>query len=171
MKDYQEFLKSKSQIGGKSGFKPTFIPDYLFPFQKDLTVWAIEKGKSAIFADTGMGKTPMQLVWAQNIIKHTNKSVLILAPLAVAGQTIREAKKFDIDAKRSYYGEIDEKVRIYVTNYERLHYYDPNNFAGVVCDESSVMKNYEGKRQKIITQFMRTIPYRAWTYGYVVNVF
>ena len=160
MRDYQDFLKSKSQIGGKSGFEPIFIPDYLFPFQKDLTVWAIEKGKSAIFADTGMGKTPIQLVWAQNIIEHTNKSVLILAPLAVAGQTIREAKKFSIDAKRSHYGEIDEKIRIYVTNYERLHYYDPNDFAGVVCDESSVMKNYEGKRQKIITQFMRTVPYR-----------
>lgn len=158
--EYQEFLKSKSQMGGKSGFNPTFIPDWLFPFQRDLTTWAVEKGKGAMFADTGLGKTPMQLVWSQNVIEHTNKSVLVLAPLAVTEQTIREAEKFDIDAKRSRYGELDKKIRIYVTNYERLHYFDPGNFSGVVCDESSVMKNYDGKRQKIITQFMRTVPYR-----------
>lgn len=147
-------------MGNRSGFKPTFIPDWLFPFQKDLTTWATEKGKGAMFADTGLGKTPMQLVWAQNVIEHTNKSVLILAPLAVTEQTIRESKKFSIDAKRSHYGELNKKIRVYVTNYERLHYFDPDNFSGVVCDESSVMKNYDGKRREIITQFMRTIPYR-----------
>ena len=158
--NYQKFLDGKAHTALACGFTPTFMPDFLFPFQRDLVEWALHKGRGAIFADTGLGKTPMQLVWAQNVIEKTNKPVLILTPLAVAGQTIREAQKFDIPASRSYRGELSGAAEIHVTNYERLHYYDPEDFAGVVCDESSVMKNFDGKRQKIISQFMRTRPYR-----------
>ena len=147
MKDiYDSFLDSKSQIGGMSGFEPTNIPEWLFDFQKTLVVWAINKGKCAIFADTGLGKTPMQLVWAQNVIEHTNKPVLILTPLAVGAQTLREAEKFEIEAERSRDGTYKSKG-VVITNYERLHYFTPDDFSGVVCDESSAIKAFDGKRQ------------------------
>jgi hypothetical protein len=157
-KDYNEFLKAKMQDGSLTGFTPVFIPDYLFDFQKFLTEWAIKRGKSAIFADCGMGKTPMQLIWAENIIRHTNKPVLILTPLAVSGQTVREGYKFGIEARRSIDGRHQKTIT--VTNYERLHYFEPDDFAGVVCDESSILKNFDGAYKTQITEFMRRIPYR-----------
>lgn len=160
MNEYHEFLNSKSQLSDNSGFKPTFIPDWLFPFQQDTTTWSIEKGRAGIFADTGLGKTPMQLVWAQNVIEKTNKPVLILTPLAVSGQTLREADKFNIEAYRSREGKVEKGSVIYVTNYERLHYFDSNDFAGVVCDESSILKNFKGSTKASVTKFMRKMPYR-----------
>ncbi len=152
---YEDFLAAKGQLGGMEGFKPLFMPDYLYDFQKALTEWAVEKGKSAIFADCGLGKTPMQLVWAENIIRKTNGNVLIVTPLAVSAQTVREGIKFDIECHRTNDGKIKKGINI--TNYERLHYFDKNDFAGVVCDESSAIKNFDGKRQKIVTQFMLKI--------------
>lgn len=116
---YQEFLNNKSQYGVLSGFEPVFIPDFLFDFQKNIIEWSIRKGRAAIFADCGLGKTPMFLVWAENIIRHTNKNVLIVTPLAVSHQTIREGEKFGIEVKRSDDGQ--SKGKITVTNYERLH--------------------------------------------------
>ena len=159
MAEYDQFLAVKSQIGGQHGFEPRFMPPFLFDFQQVLVDWATRKGRGAIFADTGLGKTPMQLVWAQNVIEHTNKPVLIVTPLAVSAQTVREAEKFKIDCRRSHHGEMNG-CRIYVTNYERLHYFDRENFAGVVCDESSAIKNFKGKRQEVVTEFMRKMPYR-----------
>lgn len=159
IKDYKQFLISKGQLTGKYGFKSIFIPDFLFDFQKSLVDWAIQKGKAAIFADTGLGKTPMQLVWAQNVIQKTNKPVLIVTPLGVSMQTIREAEKFQIDAFRSKDG-IFKGNRVIITNYERLQYFDPDSFSGVVCDESSAIKNMAGKRQKIVIDFTKNIPYR-----------
>ena len=159
IKDYKKFLISKGQLIGKYGFKPLFMPDFLFDFQLALVEWAIEKGKSALFADTGLGKTPMQLVWAQNIVQKTNKPVLIVTPLGVSAQTLREAEKFGIDAIRSKDGTFKGN-RVIVTNYERLHYFDPEMFAGVVCDESSAIKNLAGKRQKIVIDFMKSRQYR-----------
>lgn len=160
---FDEFLESKNQYGAKSGFTPTFIPDWLFDFQKDLTAWEIERGRSACFADCGLGKTPMQLVWAQNVIEHTNKPVLYITPLAVSCQTTQEAKKFDIDAVQSRDGNFTGK-RIIVTNYERLHYFNPDDFGGVTCDESSAIKNFHGKHKAEVTEFMRTVKYRSlWT--------
>lgn len=158
--DYDAFLETKRQIGTYDGFSPLWIPEWLFPFQRDITEWAIQKGRAAIFADTGLGKTPMQLVWAQNVVQHTGKPVLILTPLAVGAQTLREAAKFDIPAYRSREGETDHGAAIYVSNYERLHYFDREQFAGVVCDESSILKNFQGATRKAITQFMRKLPYR-----------
>lgn len=156
--EYQEFLKSKSQLGGQFGFDPVWMPDFLFDFQKHLVEWSILKGRSAIFADCGLGKTPMQLVWAQNIVQHTNKPVLILTPLAVSSQTIREGEKFGIECVKSSDGKVNGKI--VVANYERIHYFNPDDFVGVVCDESSILKNFDGKRKKAITEFLRTRKYR-----------
>lgn len=130
---YEKFIESKSQIGGMSGFAPLWMPDFLFDFQKSLVEWAIRKGKAAIFADCGLGKTPMQLVWAQNIVEKMCKPVLILTPLSVAPQTVREASKFGIECKQSRDGKVAAPIT--VTNYQQLHKFDSNDFSGVVCDE------------------------------------
>lgn len=156
--DYEAFLRDKSQDDEYSGFDPIDLPDCLFDFQKSITDWAIRKGRAAIFADCGLGKTLQQLVWADNIVRKTNRSALILTPLAVSHQTVAEAEKFGIEAKRSSDGKITKGIN--VTNYERLHYFDASDFASVVCDESSILKSFGGVRRNEITQFMRKTPYR-----------
>ena len=117
--EYLEFLKQKTHIGGNFGFSPVFMPDFLFDFQKSIVEWSVNKGRAAIFADCGMGKTAIQLVWAENVARHTNKNVLILAPVAVSQQTVYEAEKFGIECKRSRDGKPAGKITI--TNYEQLH--------------------------------------------------
>ena len=160
--NYEEFIHQKSQLGGEHGFEPAFMPDFLFPFQKSLIEWATRKGRAAIFADCGLGKTPMQLVWAQNVVQKTNKPVLILTPLAVGGQTVKEAAKFGIEAKQSRDGTIASKIT--VTNYEKLHLFKPEDFIGMACDESSIIKHATGATQKAVTRFMLKLPYRSlWT--------
>jgi hypothetical protein len=156
--EYAKFLASKAQIGGMAGFDPLWMPDFLFDFQRHLVDWAIRKGRAAIFADCGLGKTPMQLVWAENVVRKTNKPVLILTPLAVAAQTVREATKFHIEAVQSREGQHGNGI--VVTNYERLHHFNPHDFSGVVCDESSAIKAMDGKRRDEVTEFMRTVKYR-----------
>ena len=156
--NYDEFLHSKTQGGADSGFDPVWMPDFLFDFQREMVEWAIRKGRAAIFADCGLGKTPMGLVWASNVVRKCNKPVLYLTPLAVASQTVREAEKFGIDAIQSREGSC--VGHIIVTNYERLHYFKPDDFAGVVCDESSILKSFAGARKQEITEFMRKVPYR-----------
>jgi hypothetical protein len=158
MSHYQVFLNRKIHSENQSGFAPLFMPDFLFPFQKALATWAIEKGRCAIFADCGLGKTPMQLVWAQNVVEKTGKPVLILTPLSVGAQTIREAEKFGIEAKQSRDGSIPAKIT--VTNYQQLHKYDWQKFGGVVCDESSILKSVDGSIKSQVTEFMRKLPYR-----------
>jgi hypothetical protein len=156
--DYAAFLAAKTHYGADDGFAPLWMPEFLFDFQRDLVEWALLKGRAAIFADCGLGKTPMQLVWAQNIVEKTNGRVLIVTPLAVSAQTLREADKFSIEAARS----IDGTARhgITVTNYERLEHFDADDFAGVVCDESSILKNFDGVTKARVTEFMRMRPYR-----------
>lgn len=156
--NYSEFLDRKSQSGSLDGFKPLWIPDFLFDFQQSMVDWSIRKGKSALFEDCGLGKTPQQLVWAENVVRHTNKAVLILTPLAVSLQTVRESEKFGIDCRRSNDGTVHPNIT--VTNYERLHYFNASNFAGVVCDESSILKSFDGATRKAVTDFMRKVPYR-----------
>jgi len=155
---YEQFLHRKAQDDSFSGFDPIFLPDFLFEFQKALVGWSVRKGKAAIFADCGLGKTPIQLVWAQNIVEKTNANILIVTPLAVGYQTIREAEKFGIECKRSVDGKPTGKIT--VTNYERLQHFSSADFAGAVCDESSILKNFDGKRRAEITEFMRTMKYR-----------
>ena len=158
MKDYGKFLNGKQDLGDACGFPPLEIPEFLFPFQRSLVEWAIRKGRAAIFADCGLGKTPMQLVWADNVVRHTGNPVLILTPLAVAGQTVREADKFGLMAAQSRDGSMT--APIVVTNYEKLKHFSPSDFSGVVCDESSILKNFDGATKAAVTEFMRTIPYR-----------
>jgi len=157
--NYQDFIASKQQVGADHGFGPVWMPSSLFPFQVAIVEWALRKGRAAIFADCGLGKTPMQLTWAENVARVSGGRVLILTPLAVAFQTVREGTKFGIDVEHRRDG-IRAGDRIVVTNYERLHHFKPDDFAGVVCDESSILKNFSGKTRKAITDFMRKRPYR-----------
>ncbi len=158
--EYATFLERKAQTGGDHGFDPAYLPDFLFDFQKHLVTWAVRKGRAALFADTGLGKTAMQLVWAENVVRHTNGRVLILTPLAVGAQTVREADKFGVGPVCVYDSPVRHRCRIEVANYERLHHLDPADYAGVVCDESSVLKNFMGRRRKDVTEFLRTMRFR-----------
>ena len=156
--NYAAFLQQKSQEGADHGFEPTFLPDGLKDFQRSMVEWAVRKGRGAMFEDCGMGKTYQSLAWAQNVAEHTNKPVLILAPLAVAAQTVREGEKFGIEVKRSSDGTIAGDI--VVTNYHRLSEFDSDRFGGVVCDESSILKSFDGALRSEITRFMRKVPYR-----------
>ena len=156
--NYDEFLFDKSQLLSGSGFKPTFLPDCLFDFQAAMCEYAIEKGRAALLEDCGMGKTLQFLVWAQNIVEHTNKNVLVLSPLAVASQTINEAEKFGIEAHKSMTGKVAGKIT--VTNYEKLKHFSWQDYTAVVCDESSRIKNSTAATRMDVTNFMKKIPYR-----------
>lgn len=158
--NYSEFIENKSQSGASNGFEPVFMPDFLFDFQKHLLEWALKKGQSAIFADTGLGKTPIQLALAENVVRKTNKKVLILTPLAVSSQTIKEGEKFGVEVKRSRDGK--SKGSITVTNYQQLHKFDPNDYVCCVCDESSAIKNFTASTKKSVTRFMQKMSYRAF---------
>lgn len=155
---YEEFLYHKTHDHQNYGFEPVFVPDYLFGFQKKLIEWATLKGRGAIFADCGLGKSPMELVWAQNVVEKTNGNVLLLTPLAVGAQMEREAEKFHIEAKRSRDGKIKGKITI--TNYEQLHHFSPGDFEGVICDESGILKSFDGAYKREITIFMRKVKFR-----------
>lgn len=155
---YQSFLNDKLQEGSNSGFKTQWVPDKAFDFQQAMIEWGVEKGRGALFEDCGLGKTLQFLSWAQNVVMHTNKNVLILAPLAVASQTIREGEKFGVEVKRSNDGNPAGKIT--VTNYEKLHMFNWQDFDGVVCDESSRIKNDSAATRMEVTEFLRKIPYR-----------
>ena len=154
---YESFLEKKTQEGADHGFPPTCVPDALFPFQRSLLEWACRKGRAEIMADCGMGKTPIQLAWAENMARATDKPVLVLTPLAVAPQTVREGVKFGVEVTRSTDGK---PHRITVTNYERLAHFSPSDFGAVACDEASILKSFDGVRRQEITDFMRKVPYR-----------
>jgi hypothetical protein len=155
---YDLFLEGKAQLGGQHGFAPINMPSQLFPFQEQLVEWSLHKGRDAILADCGLGKTPMQLTWADNVLRHTNKPVMVMTPLAVGSQTVREGAKFGIDCHKSSSGMVHKGINI--VNYERLHHYNPNDFAGAVCDESSILKSFDGARRLEITEFMKKMKYR-----------
>lgn len=158
--NYATFLDRKTHLADGGGFAPTWMPDCLFPFQRHLTEWAIRRGRAALFADCGLGKSAMELVWAENVVRHTNRPVLLLTPLAVGRQMVSEGDKFGVAAIRSEDGRIPLDARVVVANYERLHHFTPGDFAGVVCDESSILKSYSGKTQKAVTRFLTKLPYR-----------
>ena len=160
MNDYKEFLKNKSHLLGSFGFEPTFMPDIAFDFQREIITRAVRKGRIAVFADTGLGKTLIQLSIAQNIVEHTNGKVLILTPLAVAFQFIKEAHKIGID-DIEYSKDGKHSKKIVVCNYERLHLLDCNDFQGMVLDESSILKNFKGAIKSQVTSFIKKIKYRV----------
>lgn len=156
---YQDFILSKTHLEGSYGIKAKFIPDNMFDFQKYVSEHAVEKGRCACFLDTGLGKTIIELVTAYNYVLHSNKPVLIMTPLAVAFQFIKEAEKFGInDVEYSRDGKFTKKIII--CNYERLHYFNPVDFDCVICDESSILKNFEGAIKNNVTSFLKKMKYR-----------
>jgi DNA modification methylase len=156
---YNEFIKGKKHVAKAAGFKPHGMSPMLYPFQAKITEWATRRGRSAVFADCGLGKTPIQLVWAQQVVRHTKMAVLVVAPLAVSVQTIREGDKFDITVNPCR-SQADVLPGINITNYEMVHHFDPDLFTGIVLDESSILKSYSGKYRQELTEFAKDIPYR-----------
>jgi hypothetical protein len=159
MEDYVQFIERKKHSIGDFGFEANFIPDMAFDFQRFIIEKSVRKGRIAVFADTGLGKTLIQLSIAKNIIQHTNKRVLILTPLAVAFQFILEAEKLGID-DIEYSKDGKHTKKIVLCNYERLHYFNSEDFIGVILDESSILKNFDGATKWAVTKFMKKMPYR-----------
>lgn len=156
MKSYQDFLANKFISDIETGLEKTpKLNQKLFGFQKDIVSWALRRGRAAIFADCGMGKTPMQLEWA----RHVPGNVLILAPLAVSEQTVSEGKKFDVEVK---YARSQKEVegKITITNYEMLHHFESQFFNAVVLDESSILKSYTGKFRNLIIESFAKTPFK-----------
>lgn len=153
---YESFLQQKRKTHIHSGFEVTDLPDTLFPFQKFVVTKALKAGKFAIFSGCGTGKTLMQEVWASEVSKHTGQPVLILAPLAVSGQTIQEGNKFHIEVIK-YNGS---EAAIQIINYEQLENINVDLFGGVVLDESSIIKNYMGAYRNMIIEKFRHTKYK-----------
>jgi hypothetical protein len=157
---YQSFLKSKAITAPAVGFEPCedLLPSQLFDFQRDCVKWASRRGRAALFEDCGLGKTPQQLAWADQVSAQDH-NVLILAPLCVTQQTVKEGQKFGITVHPCN-EQADVQCGINITNYEKLHRFVPEAFGGIVLDESSILKSYDGKtRTQIIESFVRT-PYK-----------
>ena len=159
---YLDFINSKRHLSGDFGFEPVFMPIMAFDFQQHIIEKAIRKGRIGVFADTGLGKTLISLSIAQNVVQKTNGRVLILTPLAVAFQFVDEAEKIGID-DIEYSKDGKHSKKIVVCNYERLHHFDPADFEGIVLDESSILKNFQGKIKNQITSFIKKIKYRFLT--------
>lgn len=157
--DYQEFLSAKKHSSINYGIETSFLPDAMFDYQKYVAEYAIKKGRCAVFLDTGLGKTLIELTIAKNYIHHTNKPVLIITPLAVAFQFIKEAEKFGID-DIEYSKDGKYKAKIVVCNYERLEHFNYLDFDCVLLDESSILKNFNGAIKAQITTFLKKVKYR-----------
>ena len=160
--EYQAFLATKSRRFAGAGFAcdEAVLPTAMFEWQKKIVVWACRKGRCAIWADTGLGKTIMQLAWADQVVRQTGKPVLILTPLAVSAQTVQEAKKFGIYAGLVTETDDFDHAMIGVTNYHKLHRFDASIFGGVVLDESSILKSFQGKTKTLLTETFAGTPYR-----------
>lgn len=157
--NYDDFLKQKQVRYEPVGFDCEPENKFLFDFQKDITKWSLKKGKSALFLDTGLGKTLCQLAWADEICKKTKGTVLILAPLAVSKQTIQEGKKFGIDVNLCR-TQSDVENGINITNYEMIHHFEPDKFIGIVLDESSIIKSFTGKTTQELNDLFIDTPYK-----------
>ena len=157
---YEQFIRSKTQHSGGDGFKPSNLPVWMYDYQSALTEWACNQGRSAVFADCGMGKTAIELAFGEQVVKRSNKPVLLATPIAVGAQMIEEAAKFGIEAKRSRDGKCDGTPCVWITNYEQLHKFDPLMFGGFIGDESSCIKDAKTERKHVVTEFMRRIRYR-----------
>lgn len=158
--EYEDFVASKMAPDPRTGFEPDEpLPPALFEYQSDVVKWALRRGRAAIFAGTGLGKTFMQLAWAHAVSSHAGCRVLILAPLAVATQTAREAHAFGIDGVE-YMRADDRSTRIVITNYEMLAHFDVSQFGGVVLDESSIIKHHDSKTRRAVIESFAEMPYR-----------
>lgn len=161
MTTYDDFLAAKRIQSSPVGFEieRDATNPALFPFQSDIVRWAVKRGRAALLCDCGLGKTAMQLDWARLVHEHTGGNIMILAPLAVAAQTAREGEKFGIPVTVCR-EQADVQPGISITNYERLHRFDPAAFVGIVLDESSILKGFDGKTRKLIGDFASGIHYR-----------
>ena len=157
--EYRDFIRAKASTQVASGFDPVAIAPHLFDFQRAIVEWACKRGRAAIFADTGLGKTAMQAEWARQVAGFTGGRVLILAPLCVAQQTVDEEARFGTSIKYCR-DESQTEGEIIITNYEMVDHFDIASYAGVVLDESSILKSHDSKtRAKIIAMF-RDTPYK-----------
>lgn len=157
---YEDFVASKRRSEVATGHNPSELNEHLFDFQHAIVTWAVRRGRSAIFADTGLGKTLMQLSWADEIASHTGGMVLILAPLAVSEQTIEQGSTFGIDVRRVPNGGTPDAPGVWITNYERMDAIDFASLHGLVLDESSILKAHDGKTRQRIIDAAQGIPYR-----------
>lgn len=158
--DYEEFVASKRRAEVPTGHKPGDLNENLFDFQHAIVSWAVRRGRAAVFADTGLGKTLMQLSWADEVASHTGGMVLILAPLAVSEQTIEQGSTFGIEVRRVPNGGTPNGPGVWITNYERMDAIDFSELHGLVLDESSILKAHDGKTRQRIIDAAQGIPYR-----------
>jgi len=159
---YADFIKNKTHTTGNFGFEPIWMPESAFDFQQHIITKALRKGRIGVFADTGLGKTLISITLAENIIRKTNKRVLILTPLAVAFQFINEAERIGVDdIEHSKDGKFTKNI--VVCNYERLHLLNPDDFVCVILDESGILKNFAGKTRDAIVAFIKRVPYRFFS--------
>ena len=158
--DYDKFITSKRHVVASSGFEPFNITVPLFQWQRKILEWAVRRGRCALFEDCGLGKTPQQLEWAWQAVRKTDAPVLIMAPLAVSAQTVREGAKFGIPVSVANSAEDIGQNGIYITNYEKLDKFDTSVFSGVVLDESSILKSFTGKLRQELTAAFKETPYR-----------
>lgn len=160
--NYREFIAGKRRAADRQGFEPFNLSGHLFDWQRHVVAWACRRGRAALFEDCGLGKTLQQLEWARQVLHHCGQNVIILAPLAVAGQTVREAHRFGIPCEYAPTPDEWSGCPIVVTNYERLKHWRGRlgNFAGVVLDESSILKSFMGQTRNMLTQTFRDMPYR-----------
>ena len=160
MTPYEDFLARKAITDPMTGLTDIpELPDCLFPHQRDIVQWALRRGRAALFAGTGLGKSLMELAWAQAIHRETGKDILHLAPLAVSNQMAREAEKFGIDA-RVVAMQSDCGPGTNITNYQKLDHFDLSRFGGVILDESSILKNTDGHYRTKLIEACQQIPFR-----------
>ena len=157
--DYDNFIAAKRRSEKPTGHNPGPLNENLFDFQHAVVSWAIRRGRAAIFADTGLGKTLMQLAWASEVASHTGHPVVILAPLAVSEQTIEQGLTFGIDVEK-HPGSDVFGPKVYITNYEQMAKVDFSSLAGIVLDESSILKSHDGKTRTALIESCQGIPYR-----------
>lgn len=160
MNSYDSFVAQKRRAEVATGHAPGDLNEYLKPFQHAVVSWAVRRGRAAVFADTGLGKTIMQLAWADEVQSHTGGKVLILAPLAVSEQTIEEGAKFGIEVQRVPLGQDIPSTGVWITNYERMDAIDFAELHGIVLDESSILKAHDGKTRSRIIEASQGVPYR-----------
>lgn len=158
--EYEDFVRSKRRAEVATGHKPGDLNEHLFDFQHAIVGWAVRRGRAAIFADTGLGKTLMQLSWADEVASHTGGMVLVLAPLAVSEQTIEQGAHFGIEVRRVPHGGSPDSPGVWITNYERMDAIDFGELQGLVLDESSILKAHDGKTRQRIIDAAQGIPYR-----------
>lgn len=157
--DYQSFLARKSAAAPVVGFSPSGLPIAMKPFQSDITTWACRRGRAAIFAGTGLGKSLMETAWAEQVVRETGGRVLIFTPLAVAEQMVQEAEKFGVSGVAYAADQSRISTPITVTNYDRRDKFDVSSFAGVVLDESGIIKDHDSRTRMELTEACRDVPY------------